>query len=394
MILSSLLLSSEKIDKKWASNKNCEACHTKISTLWETSRHSNSHFSKNDLYKKSLEYIVEKSPKLILDEVKVECAKCHNPRITKKYMSSNDKILLALGVTAEEQKYKQILSAEHMKNSINCIVCHNADKIHLDKDIGSQGFNSIKFGTQGTMFGPFDDADSPYHKTEFREHFADSNPKLCFACHFSGTNRHGVEVYATGKEYDSSKDLAQEEGCKKCHMSEKKQGVASNFSIHGKQPRVREVRDHRFASIDNSDIFTKQVAISSDTLDDTFTLTLANKAPHAIPTGYGLREIIITVQFFDKHNRLLDKQTEVIGASWRDKRGKITIPHLAKSLVEDTRIQAKSTKNYFFLLPQKTKIVDYKISYRLINSDMAKKIGVTDQFFLKKYLLKEERIRL
>lgn len=393
MILSSLLLSSEEIDTKWASNKNCEACHIKISNLWETSRHSNSHFSKNDLYKKSLEYIVEKSPKLILDEVKVECAECHNPRITKKYMDSEDKILLALGVTEEEKKYKKILSAEHMKNGINCIVCHNVDKIHLDKDIGSQGFNSIEFGVQGTMFGPFDDAVSPYHKTEFRKHFTNGDPKLCFACHYSGTNRHGVEVYATGKEYDSSKDLVAEEGCKNCHMSEKKEGVASNYAIAGEQPKARKVRDHRFASIDNSDIFTKQITVSSDTINDTFKLTLVNKAPHTIPTGYGLREIIITVLFYDKDLKLLDKQRENIGASWKDKRGKITIPHLAKSLVKDTRIQAKSTKNYFFTIPKKTKTLHYKISYKLINSDMAKKIGVTDQFFLKEYMLMEERIR-
>jgi len=156
---------TKEINKKWSSNKNCEACHTKISKYWETSRHSNSHFSKNDLYKKSVEYILLKSPKLIMDEVKIDCAKCHNPRITQKYVTKEDKMLFALGITEQQKKYTEALNAEHMKNGINCIVCHNIDEIHLDKSVGSQGLNSVKFGPQGTMYGPFDDANSPYHKT-------------------------------------------------------------------------------------------------------------------------------------------------------------------------------------------------------------------------------------
>lgn len=124
-ILISLL--DAKVDKELPSNKQCEGCHLKISTKWETSRHSNSHFSKNDLYKKSLQYIVDKSPKLILNEVKIKCAKCHNPRITEQYMRSEDKILSALGVEGSQDVYNHALNTEYVKNGINCIVCHNVE---------------------------------------------------------------------------------------------------------------------------------------------------------------------------------------------------------------------------------------------------------------------------
>ncbi|MEA3491369.1 MAG: multiheme c-type cytochrome [Campylobacterota bacterium] len=378
---------SAGIDKKWTSNKNCEGCHLTISKTWETSRHSNSHFSKNDLYKKSIEYIVENSPHLILDEVKISCAKCHNPRITKKYMKSEDKILVALGITEQQAKYTKALNAEHMKNGINCIVCHNVDEVHRDKNTSSGGLHSVKFGEQGTMFGPLDDAKSPYHKTAQRAHFTDNNPTLCFACHYSTKNSHGIEVYATGKEYDKTKDSEAQEGCKSCHMSEKKLGVASNFPIDGKQPRERMVRDHRFSSVDNSDIFVKQVDIKGERQKDNFVITLYNKAPHSIPTGYGLREITLTVKFFDKESRFISEDSRLFGTSWRDKWGKLTIPHLAKSMISDTRIEGKSTNTYTFSIPEGADGARYTFTYRLINADMAKKIGVTDEFFLKEYLL-------
>ena len=75
-IVSSLLIitfmHAQEINKKWETNENCEACHMDISGKWETSRHANSHFSKKDLFKKSLEYKVKKNHKFILEEVKVE----------------------------------------------------------------------------------------------------------------------------------------------------------------------------------------------------------------------------------------------------------------------------------------------------------------------------------
>jgi len=394
MISSLYAETTKEIDKKWSSNKKCEACHMKISSYWETSRHSNSHFSKNDLYKKSLEYIILKSPKLIMDEVKIDCAKCHNPRITQKYVRKKDKILLALGMTEQQKKYTKALNAEDMKNGINCIVCHNIDEIHLDKSVGSQGLNSIKFGPQGTMYGPLNDANSPYHKTELRSHFTDDNPTLCFSCHYSTKNHNGLEVYATGKEYDEFKNKEGEEGCKKCHMSEKKEGHASNFPIYGKQPKKRMVRDHKFASVDNSDIFTKYVDINSSKEENRYLITLTNRAPHSIPTGYGLREIILKVSFLDKDGKKLSTDTNILGVSWKDKRGELTIPHLAKSIKSDTRLKGKSEETLYYDIPNGAKFISYKLSYRLIGNKMAKKIGITDKFFLKDYIMTKKKIAL
>lgn len=378
--------------KKWESNKNCEACHQEISKTWETSRHANSHYSKNDLFKKSLEYIVHKNPTKVIDEVKVECAQCHNPRLTKREMSDEEKVGLLLGDDTTKKEFHSLLDNVTMKNGINCMVCHNIDKIHLDKVKGSGGMKSVVFGEQGTMFGPFDDAHSPYHKTEQRPHFVGDNPILCFVCHYGASNEHGLKVYATGEEYDI---YAQgEEGCKSCHMSKKHKGVASNFAPDGGEPKERMVRKHRFASVDNSNILNDYVDVKGRVEDDKFVITLTNHAPHKVPTGYGLREVILKVLFLDKDDNEIAQKEYVLGTKWVDANGEETIPHLATKVAKDTRMDGKSKVSYKFPVPQGAVYVKYSFSYRLISESLAKKIGITDPFFLREYTFSQQRMHL
>lgn len=392
--LAASLSASAEINKKWETNKNCEACHTEISKTWETSRHSNSHFSKNDLYKKTLEYMVRKKPALILDEVKVGCAKCHNPRLLKKSMSNEDKILLAMGSDETAKEYGKALNATHVKNGINCIVCHNIDAIHLDKSKGSEGTYSVKFGPQGTMFGPFDDADSPFHKTVQRPFFVNDSPDLCFACHYSAKNSHGLEVYATGKEYDafSGDGSGKVEGCKNCHMSSKEKGYASNYAPLGEKPKERMVRKHRFTSVDNSNILSRYTEVTATSDETKLTITLKNNAPHKIPTGFGMREIVIEVKFLNPDNKEIAKKSFALGAKWKDKKGELTIPYLATSLASDTRLDGKSSKSYSFDIAKGAKYAKYTIYYKLIDDEMAEKMGISDEFFLRDYIFTESRV--
>jgi hypothetical protein len=385
---------SKGIDQKWQTNKNCEACHAEISKTWETSRHSNSHFSKNDLYKKTLEYMIARKPTLILDEVKVECAKCHNPRLTKKSVSNEEKFLLSMGGNDVAETYHKALNAAYVKNGINCIVCHNVDKIHLDKKKGSQGTNSIEFGSQGTMFGPFSNADSPFHKTEKRSHFVEDKPDLCFACHYSAKNSHGLEVYATGKEYDAvvKSGEGKVEGCRNCHMSKRETGHASNYAAAGEKPIERRVRKHRFTSVDNSNILSRYTHVEAVENGKTLDVTIKNNSPHKIPTGFGLREIVIDVQFLDPDNQVIGTRVKKISAIWKDEESKVTLPYLATSLAEDNRIEAMSSKTWHFMIPKGAKYAKYSIYYKLVGDKMAKEMGVSDKFFLKKYIFTEGRV--
>jgi len=383
---------AEPLGKKWESNKNCEACHQDISKTWETSRHAHSHFSKNDLFRKSLEFMVRKHPTMILDEVKVKCAQCHNPRLLKRKISNEEKVGLLLGDSYTKQTFHALLENVTMKNGINCMVCHNIDEIHIDKKKGSGGMKSVKFGPQGIMFGPFADAVSPYHKTQQRAYFVGDKPTLCFVCHYSQKNDYGVEVYATGKEYDRFKEG--EEGCKNCHMSKRYKGVASNYAPAGTKPKERMVRKHRFASVDNSNILNDYVDVKGRSEGDKFVMTVTNRAPHRIPTGYGLREIILKVTFLDKDDKVLTRKRYVLGKKWEDEDGKATIPHLATKLVKDTSIPGKSTVAFRFPIPTGAVYAMYSFSYRLVSEGLAKEMGITDPFFLREYTFSEMRVHL
>ncbi len=343
--------------------------------------------------------MVRKHPTMILDEVKIKCAQCHNPRLLKQKVSNEEKVGLLLGDSSTKKTFHSMLENVTMKNGINCMVCHNIDEIHLDKAKGSGGMKSVKFGPQGTMFGPqgtmfgpFADAVSPYHKTEQRSHFVGDTPTLCFVCHYSQKNDHGLEVYATGKEYDKFK--VEEEGCKNCHMSERFKGVASNYAPAGGDPKERMVRKHRFASVDNSNILNDYVDVKGRSQGDKFVLTVTNHAPHKISTGYGLREIILKVTFLDKNDKELARKRYVLGKKWTDEEGKPTIPHLAKKLVKDTSMAGKSTNAYKFPIPQGAVYATYSFSYRLVSEGLAKEMGITDPFFLREYTFSEMRVHL
>jgi hypothetical protein len=392
------LVQAQNIDKKWETSDNCKGCHNNITSKWEQSRHANSHYSKNDLFKKTLEYMATKNPTKVVDEIKLECAKCHNPRIGIKNVKAEDKIAILFEDENVTQKYNHAFETKTVKNGINCIVCHNIDKIHLNKKRGSQGMGSVYFGEQGTMFGPFDDAHSPYHKTKQRDHFAGDNPKLCFVCHYSAKNEHNVPMYQTGIEYDEISQKAKDKipGCKSCHMSKRKKGFASNYAKVDEKPKMRMVRVHRFASIDNSDIIKDYIDVkgSFDEKNNKFIIDIKNQTPHKLPTGYGLRKVIIDIEYFDSKNKSMGRYEYILGAKYVDDNGKDTIPHMATKLEYDNRLNPYRQRKLKFPVPNGAVYVEYKFTYRLIDEKLAKEIGVSDEFFLKDYLFYKQKVHL
>jgi len=380
--VTSLGAGAEAIKEKYATNANCQACHTAISKKWETSRHAHSHFSKNDLYNRTLEYMVKSDILKTKEEIVVECAKCHNPRIEKRKVAKSDKLNLLLDI--DKKAVDDMLNNPTMRNGINCIVCHNVDRIHWDPDGGQRGFDAVEFGPQGTMYGPFEGAKSPYHKTEKRDFFVKDPNHLCLACHYSDTNRNGVEVYSTGKEYESA---SSKEQCISCHMSGKKAGVASNFSGKGGQVK-RMVRDHLFASIDNSDIHKKYLEVRAAIREGGLEIRLKNSSPHRVPTGYGLREMELRVEFFAAGEKKIKTENRFFRAVWADGKGKPTIPHLAAKMLSDSRIAPRTEVAERFKIPKGTRLINYRLIYRQLEKGMAEKLGVTDRFFTKEFVLK------
>jgi hypothetical protein len=156
------------------------------------------------------------------------------------------------------------------------------------------------------------------------------------------------------------------------------------------------VRVHRFASVDNSDIIKKHIDVKGtfDEKSDKFIIDIKNKTPHKLPTGYGLREVIVKVSYWDYKNKLMDRYEYVFGAKYVDDKGKETIPHMATKIKYDNRLKPYSQRRLKFPVPNGAVYVEYTISYRLIGEKLAKEIGVSDEFFLKDYIFYKQKVHL
>jgi hypothetical protein len=170
-------------------------------------------------------------------------------------------------------------------------------------------------------------------------------------------------------------------------MSGKKAGVASNYSGKGGMVE-RRVRDHLFASIDNSAMYKKYLDVGARISDGNVEITLENRSPHRVPTGYGLRRLELRLIFVGKGDKRMGEARKVFSAVWKDEKGEPTIPHLAVEKAEDHRIPSYGKLTWSFPIPPGTRLVNYKLIYRQIGEEMAKKLGVTDPFFTREYVLK------
>ncbi|MBA3025361.1 MAG: hypothetical protein FP820_03015, partial [Sulfurimonas sp.] len=226
LLFTSLLFAAKvvEVDERFQQSQNCKACHLHIVKEWEESWHANSHYESDEYLRASIDYVSRKTHKS-LNAVKVECATCHNPRISVTKTGMDYEIMAVMELD-KGSKVNKALQSNAISEGINCIVCHNIDKIHDDKDPTKRGINRVEWTKSGTMTGPYDDAKSPYHKVEERD-FMSSNPdKLCFVCHANDRSVEGFVFTDMQSEF-----VAGEKKCVDCHMGEKKIGVAATLKI-------------------------------------------------------------------------------------------------------------------------------------------------------------------
>ncbi|MDD2567283.1 MAG: hypothetical protein PHS10_04795, partial [Thiovulaceae bacterium] len=70
-----------EVGERFADSEKCKACHIHIVKDWEESWHAKSHYDKDEYLRATTEYVSRKTRKS-LNGVKVQCATCHNPRIS------------------------------------------------------------------------------------------------------------------------------------------------------------------------------------------------------------------------------------------------------------------------------------------------------------------------
>ena len=366
-----------ELTEKYRDSHKCMPCHTRIHSEWESSYHAKSHYDNNEYLRASMDYVSRKARKS-LNAVKVECATCHNPRVGVTETGMDYEIQAVMDLD-ELSEVNEALESDAIAEGINCLVCHNVDKINDHLDETKRGIDRISWNPVGVMSGPFEGAESPYHKTQYRDFLGKDPKKLCFVCHANDRSVEGFVFTDMQTEYSET-----DKQCADCHMSPKKEGYASNYGIQDGKPKKRMVREHSFAGAHTEWLWRGALAIDVAQTGKELAVTLVNNNPHNIPSGFGARELIIDVTYMSGSKAMKQKSMSLT-RHYTSKRGKPTIPHLAVKATVDLSVPANGKRTVTFPMVKGAGAVTVTLSYRLVNDEVRGILKLKEPIWSKKF---------
>lgn len=375
-----------KVEERFQKSQSCKACHIHLVQDWEKSWHAKSHYNKDEYYRATVDYVSRKSRKSV-NGVKVQCATCHNPRISVTSTDLDYEIDAVMGLD-KGSAVNKALDSDAIDEGINCVVCHNIDKIHEDKNSKVRGINRVEWTKSDIMSGPYDDAKSPYHKVEHRD-FMDKNPdKLCFVCHANDRAVGGLVFTDMQSEYKPDG-----KACVDCHMGERQMGVAATLRDENGQQKRRKIRRHGFEGAHTVDMWQDALSLNAVQKGKDLVVTIKNPQPHNIPSGFGSRELLVEVKYFTA-SKSAEKKTISLTRHYTSKRGKPTIPHLAVKETKDMSIPAKGTKVLKIPVVDGSTKVEVKLYYRLVNDEVRGILKLKESIWSKKNFITAKKLKL
>lgn len=386
----SLNFASSDIVQKFTNPNNCQGCHREHVMDWKTSLHSQSHETKNELYKVVLDYVANKMhiPKT---EVVLRCGTCHNPRLEVKESSKDYMFAKAFGIeTQTTEQVDSALNANHIQNGISCYICHNINlikpKANMETDIG---YNVIEWVKDDIIAGPFPPSKrANFHKTAQRSHFIKGN-NLCLICHQGQGNQNKFSLYNTGDELAQSKA---KDRCVECHMPAIKEAIiAPHIKSLEEEAKPREMRSHLFAGARNSDILKNSVKISTKRVGSKIEITFENVTPHSVPSGFAARSVVANLTFFDGLKEIHNQSYE-FRSKFVDKSGNETLAYTADNLDSDTRLKPLEKKVVEVYIPDGSKTLSIELDYYIIAPQIQNFIKVKDPKFNKKYPMASKKV--
>lgn len=376
-----------QVGEKYKSSGKCKACHSHIVKQWESSWHAKSHYEIDEYFQKTIDYVARKNNRKSLNTIKIECAVCHNPRISVTSTNADYEAIAALELDKNTAATKA-LESDTISEGINCVVCHNIDQIHDNLPEDKRGMNRVSWMKSGVMSGPYTDAISPYHKTEQRP-FMDSNPnQLCFVCHANDTSEEGHRFTDMQSEFKSGTKQ-----CVDCHMSPRKEGIAATLRDTNGKAHKRLIREHGFVGGHVENMWKGALKISARKSAQGLEVTLNNPQPHALPSGFGSREILVEAEY-KKGSKTVKVESLSLTSHYLSKRGKPTIPHLADKTLEALSVPALGSKTVVLPIEKQADSVVVKVSYRLINDEVRDLLELKNPIWSKKMAIQTLNMKL
>lgn len=388
VLLSVSAMAAKVVDvgEKFKDSAQCKTCHSHLVRDWENSWHSKSHYKNDEYFRASIDYVSRKTRKS-LNGVKVQCATCHNPRISVTSTGIDYEIMAVMGLD-KGSKVNKALESDAIDEGINCVVCHNIDKIHSDRDESFRGINRVEWTRTGLMSGPYEDAKSPYHNVEYRDFMDNNSDQLCFVCHANDRAVRGLVFTDMQSEYKKG-----DKGCADCHMGPKKEGFAATLKIDNGKRKKRMIRGHGFEGAHTQKMWEDALSLSAWQKDSELVLSIENPQPHNIPSGFGSRELVIDLKY-KKGSKELESKSLSLTTYYKDRRGKPTIPHLAVESSKDMSIPAQGKKVLKVANTLGADSVEVTLSYRLVNEEVHSLLDLQEPIWSKKFYITSKTIKL
>jgi len=181
----------------------CGGCHTEIYKQWKGSMHSNAWT--DPIYRAALNHISKGSGGAV-DNL---CMGCHTP----------------IGVVTGEANPAGKNMSEIADRGVQCEVCHNISETQGIAN-GAYVLTPKLYG-RPLKFGPFKDAQSPYHDTAYSQLHTQS--EFCGQCHDVNHPFNRLPIERTYSEWKDSIYAGQGVQCQDCHMKPAP-GKATAFS--------------------------------------------------------------------------------------------------------------------------------------------------------------------
>ncbi len=352
-----LILSAQTINA--LENTTCKTCHPKIYREYQHSIHANSSIYKDSLHKA----IWDRHPDKKKNNYK--CAKCHTPSdhdlISGKSKLTDNPIQQTEPISC--QACHQIESIEKHAKANKNIFTHKK-KYFFSADTKKKG-QKVLFKEEKSFFGLLTKTSgSPYHDIDYsNENYY--NGESCMGCHAHKQGGNGFTICNLEVKQGNSKET-----CISCHMP-KQPGTFVN---------LKNTQTHAFhgTSIRNGAPMhlSRSIELNLKTLDKGFTVSIHNKATHALfvhPLRLG--QLRVSIERDGKRIALKPISFHrVIG-----KAGKPTMPWLADTVLRDTTIKADEKRTLQLDTPlHKGDTVVIELGYYIANPKIAAKLGIKD----------------
>jgi len=339
---------------KFASSKECMACHPQIYQEFTGSMHANATPQKDPIHNA----VWDKHPQKNKKE-QYGCGKCHTPAADdlNKMITAGEKAL----PMADNQTHQEAISCAYC-HRIKSIELHAASNINIISKEPKKYYGTLK-----------EHIDSPFHgiMTEGNDHMQNGN--VCIGCHSHKMNKYKLNVCSTN--IDNTMNGA---NCVSCHMPK----------VDGSVSLLNETKKHTFhgfaGSHSNSQMLTQYVDISLLREINDFVVNVDNRTSHALLL-HPLRVAVLKVSVTrDTKTTKLKNETfvRVIGHE-----GKPAMPWAATTTLKDTMIQAneKRSVKYHFKLEKGDK-VDVVLGWYLVNPKALKSLKLENEEVATKFI--------